>query len=225
MKYHYIYLLSSIAFLLSQGPSIGQVVTSSELNHQARIKEVFVGEKRERLKAELISDRGYIQIVREGVDAVSQVAAPLAKINITTVGPCGFDFVTTPDGELLWVFVQQMNTATRQQHCLIYPLAQEGVGTYTHRMIQRTAGNKQYDVPVRFDLTGHLQLMAMASFERGEPLALGHGARISDVQLESTNASSVNVIGKLGPNYSFRGTLKIGMENELIEKDFVIVAP
>jgi hypothetical protein len=209
-------LLQSVRLSASQS-----AVVSNAVPH-VRVKAVQFGEKKVKLKAELRSDHGAIQIRREDEMDVSQTNAPLAEVAVSTVGPCGFDFAATPTGDLMWVFVQQVCTPGRGLFCLVYPLTKEQGGNYTHRMTRRSVGGKQIEVPIQLDLTSVIQDKVVASIQRGMPLALGRGARISDVQLESTNAASVVVTGKLGANYSFRGTVMLDANNDILAEDFAI---
>jgi len=202
--------------------SAGQPVVVSNTAPRVRVKEVQLGESTAKLKAELMADRGVLQIRREEQSAALPTNAVIAEIAVTSVGPCGFDFVTTPSGDLMWVFVQEMSAATRQPVCLVYPLIKEKGGNYLYRMTKRPFEAKQHDVPISLDLTALLRSMAAGTFQRGKPLALGRDARISDVLLESTNAASVVVTGNIGSNYSFRGTVTLGANNDVMAKDFAI---
>lgn len=219
-----LFVLSVLTMTLLQPvrPSAGESFCASNRVPQIRVKQVQTGEKTVKLKAEVIADRGLLQIRQQEELVSSGTNALIAEIAVAAVGPCGFDFAMTPKGDLMWVFVQQISTVSRQPVCLVYPLGQEHGGKYVHRTRRRQAGGEQRNVPVSLDLTALLRHMAAGSFQKGKPLALGRDAHISNVQLNSTNAASVVVTGELGTNCSFRGTIVLGANDDIFTTDFAI---
>lgn len=220
-------ILTSIlaAALLQPGNSLaGGVASVSNSVPSIRVKEVQIAGKKINLKAELTAARGLLQIRQWDRSADANMNGVVADVAVNELGRCGFDFAMTPTGDILWVFVQQISAGSRQPVCLIYPLVQEHNGTtkYAHLTMKKQIRSKQYDVLASLDLTALLRNLVIGSFQKGHPLSLGREAHISDVQLDSTKAASVVVTGNIGANYSFCGTVMLGVNNTIVTKDFAI---
>jgi|GEM_PF-4972180 len=185
-------------------------------------KKVQIGEKQATLKAAVDADRGLLQIYQQERATASDTNVVVAEIMVKTLGQCGFDFAMTPTGDILWVFVQQM--WDRQPTCLIYPLVQQpgNKGKYIHRMKTMQAAGKHRDFPVLFNLTARLRNLSIGYSNMGKPLNFGRESHIANVQLDSTNAASVVVTGKIGSNYTFRGTVMLNENDGIVTKDFAI---
>ena len=211
-------------FITTSNDLAGGTALATNAVPLVHLKEFLIGEQEVQLKAEVDPDSGILQIRQRRRSDNSITNDIIAKISVSKLGPCGFDFAMTPTGDVLWVFAHELSVSLGGYFCQIYPLIPErgDKEKYVQPTKKRGTVEKPYDAVVSISLTTLLRDLAKEYFQRGKHLSLGHKPSITYVRLESTNAASVIVTGNIGENYTFRGTVILGKDNGFLTKDFAI---